>query len=281
MLTVPPPPRFRMTNAPLLQAVAQVNFPIVARLGSVEGIAPLQDALADVFPYMTQQVVHEVSLMIGPAGPAAPESAQSTMHQFTDDDGWELSVTVSSASLSVAGSEYAGVHDFAERFRSVCVALYEAGRVRRCDRLGVRYLDVVELVNGRDDWALWFRPEIVGLAHPALSRESLTSSVTETRLQQAPSGALAPLSNPVMGVIRHGVLPPGSLMQGVPPQPVKNRAFVFDMDTYVESPQSFEPQKLADQYMELHNAIESAFHWSVTEAGRIQFGYELVADGEG
>lgn len=116
-----------------MQAVAQVNFPIVARLQSLDGIAPLQDALFDLFPYMTQQVVHEVSLMIGPAGPAAPESAQSTIHQFTDDDGWALSVTVSSASLSV-GPHYAGMADFAGRFRKVCEALRGAGRVRRCDK---------------------------------------------------------------------------------------------------------------------------------------------------
>ncbi len=101
MLTVPPAPRYRMSAAPLVEAVAQVNFPIVARLRSVDGIAPLQDALFDLFPYMNQQVVQQVSLMIGPAGPAAPDAQSSTVYVFTDDDGWTLSVTVSSASLMV------------------------------------------------------------------------------------------------------------------------------------------------------------------------------------
>jgi hypothetical protein len=48
MLSVPPAPRFRMASAPLVEAVAQVNFPIVARLQSLEGIAPLRDALFDL-----------------------------------------------------------------------------------------------------------------------------------------------------------------------------------------------------------------------------------------
>src|SRR3954469_3292509 len=119
MLTVPAAPQYRMTAAPLVQAVAQINFPIVARLQTLEGVAPLQDALFDLFPYMTQQVVQEMSLMIGPAGPAAPESAHTTIHQFSDDDGWTLSVTVSSATLAVQGSQYAGVHDFAGRFQRI------------------------------------------------------------------------------------------------------------------------------------------------------------------
>jgi len=280
MLTVPSAPRYRMTSAPLVQAVAQVNFPIVARLKSVEGIAPLQDALLDLFPYMNQQVVQEVSLMIGPAGPAIPESAQSTVHVFTDDSGWHLSVTVSSASLWI-GPEYAGVDDFALRFERVCTALREAGGVRRCDRLGVRYVDLVEIGEAGDDWAQWFRPEIVGLAHPDLSRSTLTTSLTETRLHQDPGGPLSNLDNQAEGVIRHGVVPPGTILKGVPPQPVDHQAFLFDMDTFVAIAQPFDDQKLIAQYRALHAEIEKVFHWAVTDEGRVHFGYELVDDTEG
>lgn len=279
MLTVPPAPRYRMSAAPLVEAVAQVNFPIVARLRSVDGIAPLQDALFDLFPYMNQQVVQQVSLMIGPAGPAAPDAQSSTVYVFTDDDGWTLSVTVSSASLMV-GPEYAGVHDFAGRFRSVCTALREAGQVRRCDRLGVRYLDLVELDDDSGEWARWFRPEIVGLAAPAISANNVISSLTETRLQHEPEGALAGLEGQVQGIIRHGVIPPGSIMKGVPPRPVDERAFLFDMDTFVTTAQPFDVQQLNEQYYALHAEIEKVFHWVVTEEGRTRFGYELVADTE-
>lgn len=279
MLSVPPAPRFRMTDAPLAQAVAQVNFPIVAKLQSLDGIAPLQDALLELFPYMAQQVVQQVSLMIGPAGPTVPESAQSVVHEFTDDEGWTLAVTVSSATLSVGG-QYSGVDDFAARFRSVCAALHDAGRVRRCDRLGVRYLDIVELEDGNDDWAGWFRPEIVGLTRPDLSSGGLVASLTETRLQQAPPGAPDGLDGQVLGVIRHGVVPPGSIMKGMPPRPVEQRAFLFDMDTSVQTPQPFDAQRLAEQYVTLHNEIEKVFHWAVTDAGRERFGYQLVGEGE-
>lgn len=279
MLTVPDAPRFRMSSPPLVQAVAQINYPIVSRLQTLDGIAPVQDALSALFPYMNQQQVQEVSLMIGPAGPAMPNSAQSTVHVFTDDTGWSLSVTVGSASLSI-GPQYAGVNDFAGRFEQVCSALHDAAGIRRCDRLGVRYLDLVEFGDDADDWASWFRPELVGLAHPDLSASNLVASLTETRLQEAPTGVMEGLEGVIEGLIRYGVVPPGSIMKGVPPRPVDHRAFLFDMDTFVATPQPFDPQRLSESYRTLHTEIEKVFHWAVSERGRVRFGYELVSDSE-
>lgn len=281
MLSVPTPPRFRMTEAPLVQAVAQVHFPIAASLRSLDGIAPLQAALADEFPYMTQEVVQQLSLMIGPAGPAAPtaDSASTVVYNFTNDDGWTLSVTVSSASLSVGG-QYRGVRDFARRFEVLCTALQAAAGVRRCDRLGVRYLDLVDIDEGSDDWATWFQPQIVGLAHPQLARSGLIASLTESRLQQEVMGALVGLQGPVLGIIRHGVVPAGSMLQGLPPRPIDHPAFLFDMDTFVQSEQPFEPARLATQYVDLHNEIEKVFHWAVTDAGRDRFGYVLTEEAD-
>lgn len=276
MLTVPAAPRFRMSSAPLIEAVVQINFPIVARLQTVEGIAPLQDALFDLFPYMNQQVNQEVSLMIGPAGPASPETSQSIVHVFTNDDGWALSVTVSSATLSV-GPQYLGLQNFKQHFSGVCQALHDAARVRRCDRIGVRYLNIVELDGTSDEWASWFRPEIVGVAHPDLSGGRVSSSLTETRLQEEPS-LNSDVEATLQGIIRHGIVPPGTVMKGVPPRPVTNRAYLFDMDTFIASTQPFDVDALVGQYESLHAEIEKVFHWAVTEDGRDHFGYEVVSE---
>lgn len=276
MLTVAPAPRYRMTAAPLVQALAQVNFPIVPRLQTIDGIAPFQERLADVLPYMNQQIVQQVELLVGPAGPAAGSAQSATVHVFTDDDGWSLQVTTQSATLTVDGANYRGVNDFRRRLEAVWVALREAAGVRRCDRLGVRYMDIVQLDGA--DWADWFRPEIVGLASPELSGDVLASTLTETRLRSELGDAFAGQSGQVEGIIRHGVVPAGSLMQGIPPRPIGQPSFILDMDTFVAAPQPFEPQRLAEQFSELHANIDKVFHWAVTEAGRKQFGYELVTE---
>lgn len=277
MLDLPTPPRYRMTDAPLVQALVQVNFPIVPHLQTLEGAAAVQAALAPRFPYLAQSVVQQMSLMVGPAGPAAPQAAQSIVHELTGDEGWVLTLTVNGATLSVGG-DYAGVDDFADRFHDVCAALRTAGGAARCDRLGVRYLDLVEIGEGSEGWQGWFRPEIVGVASPVLSAQSLLSTLTETRLRQDPEGPFEDLQAPIDGVLRHGVVPPGSLLVGVPPRPVDQRAFVFDMDTSVAAPQPFDPMLLKDEFRSLHAEIEKVFHWAVTEEGRTRFGYEVLGE---
>lgn len=279
MLSLPDPPRFGMKSVPLAQALVQVNFPVLPRLETLAGVAPLQDALADLFPYMNRNRIQQVSLLIGPAGPAAPETAESWVNEFSDDDGWTLSVTATSAVLAV-GSDYAGVQDFARRFSAACEALRDAARVRRCDRIGVRYLDVIR-TSGSDEWASWLRPEVVGLAHPSIApRDQLTASLTETRLQRPASGVFAWASNvPVQGIVRHGLVPGGAVLAGVPPRPIEEPSFVLDMDMFMASAQTFDPKALTEQYLDLHTEIERIFHWVLTEDGKEHFGYE-IRDGE-
>lgn len=277
MLHVEPAPQYRMTAAPLVEAVAQVNFPIVPRLQTLEGVAPLQERLEDLLPYMNQQQVQQVEFTVGPAGPVGGSSEASIMHVFTSDDGWTLRLSVGSATLSVDGSHYRGVADFCARLRAVWSALHETGGVRRCDRLGVRYVDMVPAED--EAWAAWFRPEIVGLASPALSGGVLGSTLTETRLMAEPSGALGDVNGQTEGVIRHGVVPPGSLMQGIPPRPIPQRSFVFDMDIFVAAGQTFDPGRLAEQFLELHAQLEKVFLWAISSRGRQHFGYELVTEG--
>jgi uncharacterized protein (TIGR04255 family) len=278
MLDLPGPPRYRMAAAPLVQALVQVNFPIVTRLQTLEGAAAVQAALGGQYPYLSQNVVQQMSLMVGPAGPAGPQTSQNVVHELTSDDGWTLTLTVSSATLSV-GEDYAGVDDFAHRFTELCAALAATGDLPRCDRLGLRYLDVVEIEDA-DGWQDWFQPEIVGVAAPALSQETLLSSLTETRLRKQPDGPFQALRLPVEGILRHGVVPAGSVLAGVPPRPVQQRTFVFDMDTFVTAPQPFAPEALSDQFLALHTEIEKVFHWAVTDQGKVRFGYEAIDEEE-
>jgi uncharacterized protein (TIGR04255 family) len=168
------------------------------------------------------------------------------------------------------------VDDFRRRLQTVWAALREAAGVRRCDRLGVRYMDIVQFEGA--DWAKWFRSEIVGLASPELSGDVLASSLTETRLRSDLGEAFAGQTGQIEGVIRHGVVPAGSLMQGIPPRPIGQPSFILDMDTFVAAAQPFQPQRLAEQFTELHANIDKVFHWAVTEVGRKQFGYELLTE---
>lgn len=280
MLLLPDPPRYAMGRAPLAQVIIQVRFPVIAHLQTLEGVAPLQDALSGLFPYMNRNKVQQVSMMVGPAGPAASASNESWVNEFTSDDGWTLSVTESSASLSVNGSDYPGLQGIEETFEQVCVALTQAARVQRCDRIGTRYMNVVR--TDRTGWSSWFRPEIIGLAEPRVTPpERLLATITETRLRRPPTGAFAwAVDRPVEGITRYGVVPAGSVIAGVPPRPLDKPSFVLDIDMFIAAPQKFVPKTLGEQFHELHAEIEKIFFWAVTDAGKEEF--ELaVRDEEG
>lgn len=266
VLNVDPAPRYRLADAPLAQAVVQINYPTVAALQTLEGIAPLQDELQDAFPYMQRSTMSEFTMNLGPAGPISSEPTNVVVHSFTNDTGWTLTVTPSSAALSV-GSEYQGINDFAERFEHVVNALNSKGRFNRCTRLGVRYLDLVD-IEADPEWHRWFRPEFVGLADPAVA-PNLVQTLTEVRLRSV-AGEM-----PVDGVLRYGVVPADSVLIGVPPRKVAERSYLFDMDMSVEPQHNVRPSALPDLFRTLHAGLEDVFHWSLTTAGKARFGYSV------
>ena len=280
MLQRPAPPAFRLRHAPLMQALAQVQFPQVARLESLAGIAPIQDQLQDFFPYMQQQSVQGLSVVMGPGGMTVPEASQSIVTQFTDDDGWTLSIASGSMTLSVGAAGYDGVDRFAERWLEVLRVLAQATGVRRADRLGVRYIDVVEIPpQDPSAWTRWFQPELVGWPRPDLLAEdaNLLASITESRVSRDLTGPLDWASGAVQTVIRHGLVPAGTVIPASPPQTLQAKSFLLDLDLFFMVQQPWDSDAICDQYRALHAEIEKFFFWSLTSAGLEHLGFEESA----
>jgi uncharacterized protein (TIGR04255 family) len=279
VLNAPDPPAFRMRRAPLVQAVAQVIFPLQAQLSSIEKVAPLQETLRDLFPYMQQKLVQELTVTVGGANVSAPSpiSSAALQFEFSNDDGWIFTVAAGGASLTVGGEPYAGVADFEEKFFKVLDSLQRTIGVTRCDRIGVRYLSLVGLSAVGTEWANWFKPELIGVAHPELVMgRRLEASVTETRIQVPPRGLFEEIGAPISGVIRNGIIPPNSLIAGAPPKQITEASFVLDIDAFCAGLQPFDAQRLADEYRSLHAEIERVFYWTLTEDGKKQFELELL-----
>jgi uncharacterized protein (TIGR04255 family) len=250
-----------------------VKFPLLARLETLAGVSPLQERLATLFPYMNQQKVGELQVSVSPTG-MIPQTSTTTVTEFSDDDGWRLNVAPGEATLTV-GDVYEGVDDFASRFRETLLALHENVGIRRCDRIGTRFVNIVEVPPG-DEWLwnAWFRPEICGWAtQDALSAEArLVTTITETRLSRTPSRVDAP--GDVQSVIRHGFVPAGTVIPMITPGPVAQPSFILDLDAFVQAPQPFDPDALLAQFADIHQDIETFFFWSLTDQGKQHFGLE-------
>lgn len=279
MFELESPGRYRLDRAPLAQALAQVRFPLVAHLQTLPGVAPVQDRLRHLFPYMEQQRVQEFAWQVGPGAPvAAPEVETSTTWEFTDDDGRLLVLAAGSATLSV-GEQYEGIDDFSDRFRQVIEALAAVEALRRCDRLGVRYLSIAEPPpNDLNAWARWFRPELTGWVASGIvgSRTSVNGSITQTQFASPPVGDLAVCPGDVGGLVRHGFVGPSTAIPGVPPIVTTQSAYLLDVDLFVAGPQRYDVDGLVSQFLALHSQIDRFFKWTLSEEGREYFGYEEI-----
>lgn len=277
MFNLERPGSYRLGRPPLVEAFAQVRYPVRANLQSVEGIAPIQARLDPIFPYMSQEHVQQIALQFGSGAPAAAESSTAQTWKFTDDAGWTVIISVDSASLSV-GPQYGDFGEFVNRFRAILQALREDGGVGRCDRLGLRYVDVAPVPPGETDaWRTWFRPELTGWpATDLVSQDAVVfTSITQTQLSAPPQGDLAGPPTDIAAVVRHGLVPANTMLPAVSrAEPLASAAYFLDTDMYVAAQQPFDPEQLTQQVRIFHDQLNRFFRWSLTPAGEDHFELE-------
>jgi uncharacterized protein (TIGR04255 family) len=273
MFDLPQPESFHVERPPLVVAVAQVRFPLVARLQTLAGIASLQDRIAGVLPYMEQVHQQQLLLSLSPLGSAAsPAVEQTSAWKFTNEGSWILSIEPGSATLSV-GADYTTGDDFASAWRTILEALASDVGVPRCDRIGVRYVDVIDIPHdAQTEWLAWLQPQLMGMLGTTIFSEgtALRTYVTQAHLL---SSRREP--HPVQGAFRIGFLPQGTQLGLQPlsePFQVAETAFLLDIDLFIEGHQPFDVDSLVQDYDLLHLQQEQFFLWALTDEGKNHFG---------
>lgn len=269
-----PVSRYRLQRPPLAQALAEVRYPARALLQTADGIVPLQERLLSTFPYMEEEQSQQVRLVVGSEVTAPPDVQPQRIWRFSDDAGWTLRVASANTILSV-GAEYADFGEFQTRLLTVLTALHELAALPRCDRLGLRYVDIAQVTPGEEDaWRTWFRPELAGWSTGGLLADNtrVRTTITQTHLDAPPlvEGGDTPLD--VQALIRHGYVPAQSVIPAL--APIENPGFLLDLDLFVEGHQPFDPERLTGQVVALHDQIDRFFRWALTPAGEDYFGLE-------
>ena len=272
LFDIPRAPSYKLSRAPLVQALAQVRYPLVADFQTLSGVAQLQALLRAEFPYMQQSKTQEFGFAFGPAGPSAAAN-EVVNWMFTNDSG-DL-VEVGSGSATISSGNYLGVEAFAQAFELLLSALSKLG-IPRCDRIGSRYLSIAESIPAEPASArAWFRPEIVGWSgSSAVAVEKVANSITQTQLITRPVENLSPFPADVQAMVRHGFVPAGTLLAGIPPLAVEAPSFLMDLDVFCAGHQPLAVPQLVEQFRILHSEIDNFFHWSLTAEGREHFGLE-------
>lgn len=277
MFELGPGEPYTLARPPLAQALAQVRFPLIAKLQTFEGIAPLQEALLAEYPYMDKVIEAGLSVSFGQT--AALQSEQITSWHFKDDDDRLLVVNSGVMTLSL-GKQYEGFADFRGRFASALMALKGALSPSRCMQIGVRFFNLVNDVG--DEEGLWkriFNSSIVGWPASQIVHGDtrLQGSVSQIQLVSPPVNELADFPTDVQAVIRHGVAPTGSVVPGVPVYRFDDPGFFLDIDIFVPGSQNFDVNQILSQFEAMHSQADRFFRWTLTPEGEKYFGLETSA----
>lgn len=270
-------PQYRLARSPLNQALVQVRFPIRAGLATVEGIAPIQEQLGSLFPYLKGEQVQQVSMLVGPGARSTPEAQTAHTWRFEDDSGWSLVLAPDAATLAI-GPQYTEFREFSDRFTAILGALGDRGGVSRADRLGVRYINIAEIPTGDERaWRRWFRAELTGWSGTDLigNETKLVTSLTQTQLAAPPLGELGGPPVDVQAIVRHGLIPGNTIVPGAVQAQPQRPAYLIDHDVFVEAPQPFNPAELSRQATVFHDQIDRFFFWTMTAEGMDYFGCEV------
>lgn len=279
MFNLPAPRPYRLARPPLVQALAQIQFPLQARFGTLDGVAVVQEALAAAYPYLSQQQVQNLEVEFGPDGPQAQVGGAQSEFVFSSDDGHSIVITPTAATLST-GADYQGSEDFAQRFSTMVATVSDVARLPRIDRLGVRYLNLTEIpLADTATWTTWYRPEIVGIAGSQLLDEAsrMHLSIAQSHAVTGPIGDMVEFPAQVEALMRYGLAPGGSAIPGIPPLQLPNAAYIIDTDIFVVAPQNPDPAVLTGQVQTLQSQIDRFFRWCLTPAGEEFFGLEELA----
>lgn len=255
----------RLANAPLVHVLAQVVYSPV--LNWMEYVPTIQERMIDLgFPRV--QRGEETVFQLAPGG--APQQSVQQRFDFIDRE-QRTAFVLSESSFVLHTTDYVTAGPFLERLRQGLEVLQACMKVTLVERLGLRYIDLVQPHPG-ERFGEYVHPGLLGYPFretPALQAK-LGAFATQS-VAQTPTGTLA---------IRSLVLPPGQylppdLNTGTllrPPQVDPARpglAVDFDHFTVFNASGAtsldFTPSAIISHLDQLHAALRTAFRAITSE----------------
>jgi uncharacterized protein (TIGR04255 family) len=250
-----PPAEVPLSRAPLVKVLAQLKFPVNARIDTTEGVARFQEALRDSYPIMRQEQ-QQLAISLPPGGiPGLQVAATSSSlwRLSALEDGW--TVVLARDFVAIETSTYTSRDDFMNRFAQVLRAMETADLAPSVtDRMGVRYIDRIEGDDMLGELPVLVRREVLGVGQVELpERAEIVNSASQTHLRLDGMDIRA----------SWGLLPPGAvLLPGL--EAVDTKSWVLDVDVFAEQTKPF---LLDDALQDAKTAADHAyrlFRWVVT-----------------
>lgn len=249
-----------LDSDPLIAVIAQVRFPPVASIADQAFIGSFQEELRPSYPVLRPE--REVRLAFTPTGAVqAPET--NVVWRFVDlEENWKVSLAPSFLSLDVG--EYTSRTEFVARFRSALQALANHIQPQVLDRLGVRYVDRLELTEDLPALDELVRTQVLGVAAQNLGGASdVSRSISDTEVRTSDGAMRA----------RWGVFPANTVLDPFHGEPPARPSWLLDLDMYTAAgSRPFSVAEVAGLTESFAERIYRVFRWTVSKELLKHFG---------
>jgi uncharacterized protein (TIGR04255 family) len=235
----------------------EVAFPPVPRFDTTEGQHAAYEALRDEFPIVGQQP--QINIEVGPAG-----ARQETRGARFLDRRRTKSVVLLSTAIALETSAYVRFEDFAEVVAQVLEALHDLANIPGVLRVGLRYIDEIEVpgVEAPTDWAEYVTPDLLAPSRPFEDLE-LTEYQGALQFSVAERHAVGVR----FGLHHTPVVDPNGPLR-IERSPT-HTYFLLDVDSaWTATPEEMPPfslDEIAELLERLHHPVRDIFERAITE----------------
>jgi uncharacterized protein (TIGR04255 family) len=243
-------PRIQLANSPLVYVLAQARFSPVLRMD--EYVPTIQEALRrSGFPRYREERVSELIVL-------PQQSVSHGMRWVFGSKDQREAVVLTENFVVLEVSTYAMFEQFVERIGQVLEILASVVQPDLCERVGLRYVDL--LAPGED------APTLNDLLQPGLrGLESEGLGIERDSFRYEIRGTTGDGTLVVRLVEGPTYLPPDIVTQDLGFEvPLSDKYVFLDMDHYTETPSDFEREVITRSLWRMHDHVDRAFRQAVT-----------------
>jgi len=242
MLSLPQHSHVHLAQAPLGLAAAQVHFEDVGDLVRSDARA-VQKALGlEEWPEVqAHQIITGVFSPTG-IGQQPPRPAW----QLKAKDG-QRAIALNPDSVAIETSVYPGWRTYREAFAALLRAVDTVVSPQQSRRLGLRYVNQIELPDGYEGWDGLIPSELLG---PAVAKGQFAGGVVATEQR-----VVLDVAEGIRCLFRHGSFV----------DPDGRRLYLLDFDIFRETPCDFDASAIIQEAETLHETLYNLFRVTITD----------------
>ena len=232
-----------LTRSPLILVAAQINFEEVAREISHPQARLFQNHIGS--EWIQLQATPLVTTTFLPSGAPIQEPQRQAWRFSTKDDQW--SVFVRPDNITLETQAYISWPQFAERFAAICSAAATVFDPSSRLRLGLRFVDKIQMPEGKESWDGLITDALLGMASDSRFKDGVLAS-DQRVLVQYPDGTRC--------LLRHGIMPEVGVSLPI---------FLLDFDVFTEGKDRFDASEIATVSENLHLQMGRTFRTCLSD----------------